>query len=89
VGPQLLLQQLQVQPSLGCLILRPDSTSGGQQQQLQLDWVPADELVVLLVELLATPVGAAVDQVCIDRGQADLCLHCIVPQPVSCIKRLL
>jgi hypothetical protein len=67
VGPQLLLQQLQVQPSLGCLILRPDSTSGSQQhqQQLQLDWVPADELVVLVVELLATPVGVAVDQVCI------------------------
>jgi hypothetical protein len=66
VGPQLLLQQLQVQPSLGCLILRPDSTAGSQQQQqLQLDWVPADELVVLVVELLATPVGAAVDQVCI------------------------
>jgi hypothetical protein len=67
VGPQLLLQQLQAQPSLGCLILRPDSTDASQQQQqqLQLDWVPADELVVLVLELLATPVGAAAEQVCI------------------------
>jgi hypothetical protein len=41
VGPQLLLQQMQVQPSLGCLVLRPDSIDGSQQL-LQLDWVPAD-----------------------------------------------
>jgi hypothetical protein len=75
VGPQLLLPQMQVQPSLGCLVLRPDSTSGNQQQQqqqqlLQLDWVPADDLVVLVLELLATPVGATPEQVrpaCITR----------------------
>lgn len=66
VGPQLRLQQMQVQPSLGCLVLRPDSAGDSQQQQqqlLQLDWVPADELVVLVLELLATPVGGSADQV--------------------------
>lgn len=66
MGPQLRLQQMQVQPSLGCLVLRPDSAGDSQQQQqqlLQLDWVPADELVVLVLELLATPVGGSADQV--------------------------
>ena len=65
MGPQLLLQQMQVQPSLGCLVLRPDSTGDSQQQQqlLQLDGVPADELVVLVLEWLATPVGGSAEQV--------------------------
>lgn len=83
VGPQLVLQQLRVQPSLGSLVLRPDASASPQQAQqqqlMQLEWVPADELVVLVLELLAEPVGGVAQVSACSLGA----FVSVLPQPLT------
>ena len=57
VGPQLPIQQLQVQPTIGSVVLQPQEGA----QDLLLEAAVADELVVLILELLAEPAAEQVN----------------------------